>query len=98
MTQHSFDENAAMTSVSTASAQPGWHPGDECRVDGGAIYRTRGRLYDARILTLANINGVQMAELRITASVTGFDGEPVKQSWTHPKFVPTAKLRKALLK
>ena len=76
----------------------GWHLGDECRVDGYYIGCVGGRMYDARILTLAHQNNVQMAELHITATVTGFDGEPVTQSWTHPKFVPTSKLRKALLK
>ena len=98
MEKHSFDEEATIC-VRTLPVPPitGWHSGDDCRIDGGAIGRTPGRMYEARILTLAHVNGVQMAELSITASVMGFDGQPITQTWIHPKFVPTSKLRKAYL-
>lgn len=82
-----------------------WHLGDECRIDGKDIQRESGKMYDARIVTLARADigggrfvGAEVAELHITASATGFDGNPIVQRWTHPKLVPTAKLRKALLK
>lgn len=92
------DEDMFFVRTGNTTPISAWLLGDECRIDGKDIQRESGKMYGARIVTLARENGVQVAELHITASATGFDGKPIVQSWIHPKLVPTAKLRKALLK
>lgn len=89
--------------VRTSSTPPttGWKQGDECRVDGHCIGRTPGRMYDARILNATPSTGGGfhlLTTLEITASVKGFDGKSITQTWIHPEPVQSYKLKKPLLK
>lgn len=73
-----------------------WLIGDECTIKLGKV------TYDAEILDMSDVSRSEsnhdLVKLKLSKTVTGLDGKPYTQTWTHPEPVQSYKLRKPLLK